>query len=87
MLALLFTPKSPSTPFPLISWDHGTLTLSADASDLKYRGERILRVRSARTGQERDFVFAGEEQHDREGDLVSRTFVGPDGLRFKVFND
>lgn len=86
MLQLTFAPKSPSCPFPVISWNLETLTLSADASDIRFSGERTLRVTSTKTGHTEDFVFV-KEQHDQEGDLVSRTFVGPRGLKFEVFND
>lgn len=87
MLTLLFVPKTPtSSTFPVISWNLETLTLSADASDIRYAGERVLRVKSARTGRTEDFLFV-KEQHDGEGDLVSRTFSGPRGMKFEVFND
>lgn len=86
MLQISYSPKSPACPFPVVSWDLETLTLSADASDIRWNGEREIQVTSTKTGRTETFVFV-KEQHDREGDLMSRTFAGPRGLKFEVFND
>ena len=80
-----FVPRS-VCEFPLVSWDANSKTLLADASDLGYRGEGQLRVTSRKTGVTETFFFK-TEQHDREGELVCRSFSGPRGLRFDVYND
>lgn len=83
MLQITFIPKA---SFPVVSWDRERQTLFADASDIRYAGERVIRVKSKETGRTEDFVYL-QDRRNREGELMDTVFSGPRGMKFVVFND